>query len=317
LFELPARIAGTDDSKDKAHTIHEFQETVCKALDERFGPLTPEKIIGDYELDEGMSGLNTETRVATYPARHRLLTSTGRVMLKVYYLDIRLSENELGKQKTQILREAEALNLLGAHPNIVRCYAPFLFNEDKIIIPFEWVEGITLREALDNTPVWTIPDRLARFLQVCAGLSHAHRNGIVHRGISSENVLCVEGDRIKLVSFKLAKILSSSSTTKGMTRYLSGGKPNYLAPELFLDIHAATPKSDIYSLGVLLYELVTGESTAIPETGLSERQVNRLQAASGDVYPALAQVIDRMCAPAIGLRYNSVDEIVETLQSLL
>lgn len=316
LFELPSRILQRESGGDKARKTDQIQETVCRMLDERFGPITPIKTLGEYEIEDSMADLNVATKSATYPARHRLLASRGRVMLKVFHLDTRLSEVEIEKQKKQIIREAEALSLLGAHPNIVRCYAPFLWEDDMVAIPFEWVDGVTLREALESKRDWALLDRLELFRMVCTGLVHAHQNGIIHRGLSPENILRLEDGRIKLGGFKLAKILSSSSSSKSMTRYLIGEKPNYLAPELFLDIHAAKPASDIYSLGVLLYELVTGECPSITESGLSERQINRLYAACGKSHSALIQIVERMCEFAPRLRYNSVNKVMEDLQSL-
>ncbi|MGH8774237.1 MAG: protein kinase domain-containing protein, partial [Jiangellaceae bacterium] len=146
-----------------------------------------------------------------------------------------------------------------SHPAVV---AVFDQGEDagSVFLAMEYVEGRTLRRVLRDRGRLSPEHALKLVEPVLAALDAAHTAGIVHRDVKPENVLVGDDGRVKVADFGLARALSDASTA---TRGLLLGTVNYISPEQALG-EAATPRSDVYSAGVMLYELLTG---APPHTG--------------------------------------------------
>ena len=154
-------------------------------------------------------------------------------------------------------REAKALAKLD-HPNIVRVFDSGIVD-GMCYITMELVEGTNLREAMQADAI--DPEAVLRIIPaICDGLAYAHDVGIVHRDIKPENILLAEGGKIRIADFGLAKLTDSdpaydASLTHTGTRL---GTPRYMAPEQY-DGGKVDRRADIYSLGVVLYEMLTGE----------------------------------------------------------
>jgi tetratricopeptide (TPR) repeat protein len=197
-----------------------------------------------YRLDAelGTGGMGT-----VYRAHDTLLDRDVAVKI--------LNEAGLGTEgRARLLREAQAVAKLN-HPNIVAVYdagevdpaaAPGVSTTPYIVM--ELVEGSSLRAY----PPQTLEETLKIASQLCAALDHAHAHGIVHRDLKPENVLVVDS-RAKLMDFGLARTFDSRLTTEGMIV----GTVSYLAPEQALG-QAIDGRTDLYALGVMLYELTTG-----------------------------------------------------------
>lgn len=149
-------------------------------------------------------------------------------------------------------REARATGSLN-HPNIVTIYE---FGQDEGLhyLAMEYVQGDDL-EALIRAEKHTKAELLELVAQVCEGLGYAHAKGVVHRDIKPSNILVASGKKplAKLMDFGVALISQSDLTQKGVWM----GTVNYMAPE-YLDTGKATPSSDLFAVGVMLYEVVTG-----------------------------------------------------------
>jgi len=159
-----------------------------------------------------------------------------------------LIKSGLGTEgRTKLINEAQiAANL--NHPNIVTIYD--VGEEENPFIVMEYVDGITLRER----PPENLDETLVIIRQLTSGLEHAHEQGIIHRDLKPENVVITREGTTKLMDFGLARSVASRYTTEG----LISGTVYYLAPEQAMG-QQLDSRTDLYSLGVMLYELTTGE----------------------------------------------------------
>ena len=155
----------------------------------------------------------------------------------------------------RLLREARAAARL-SHPNIVTVLRVDEDDEGPFIV-MEYVEGESLAEILSGLPGGLPEDLAARlFRMICEGISHAHEEGVVHRDIKPANVMVTRKGIAKLADFGLARIGAVGSLSvvgRGM------GSLRYMAPEQSVDASSVDERSDIYSLGCTLYEMLTGK----------------------------------------------------------
>lgn len=154
-------------------------------------------------------------------------------------------------------REARALAKLN-HPHIVAVY-DFGQIAGLCYIVMEYVDGANLRQAI-QTRSFTPAEALAVVPQICDALQFAHDEGIVHRDIKPENILIDKKGRVKIADFGLAKLLGHDSVDHSLTAaHQVMGTLRYMAPEQMQSSRAVDHRADIYSLGVVFYELLTGE----------------------------------------------------------
>jgi tetratricopeptide (TPR) repeat protein len=157
--------------------------------------------------------------------------------------------------------ERHALALMN-HPHIAQVYAAGTTSTGRPYFVMEYVEGVPITAHCDGGRLG-IDERLALFLAVCEGVHHAHQKGIIHRDIKASNVLVrvEEGHATpKIIDFGLAKALSQKSEDVGLTQAGSPlGTPEYMSPEqLELEGTSVDTRTDVYALGVLLFELLVG-----------------------------------------------------------
>jgi non-specific serine/threonine protein kinase/serine/threonine-protein kinase len=158
--------------------------------------------------------------------------------------------------------ERQALALMN-HPNIARVYEAGATEQGRLFFAMEYVPGVPITEYCDTNRLST-RERLALFIQVCSGIQHAHQKGVIHRDMKPSNVLVtIQDDRPvpKIIDFGVAKATSQRLTERTVFTELGQwiGTPEYMSPEQAemtgLDIDTRT---DVYSLGVVLYELLVG-----------------------------------------------------------
>ncbi|HEX4349093.1 MAG TPA: serine/threonine-protein kinase, partial [Verrucomicrobiae bacterium] len=153
-------------------------------------------------------------------------------------------------------REARALARLN-HPNIVAVYEFGTANGLPYFI-MEFVDGLNLRE-LERAGKLTAREALQIVPQICEALQFAHDEGIVHRDIKPENILLDKKGRVKIADFGIAKILSSTPEADLTSTQGAIGTPHYMAPEQMEKPTTVDHRADIFSLGVVFYEMLTGE----------------------------------------------------------
>ena len=175
-----------------------------------------------------------------------------RVVLKTVCFNLAASDADTTTIKDRVYREARAIAKL-SHPNIVVVY-DVEDDRDLSYIVMEHIDGRDLRQALKAERRFDYERAVKIITQVCSALDYAHQAGIIHRDIKPSNIMLLPGDKVKVTDFGIAKIADNFSLT------LPGhvlGTPSYMAPEQFED-ETADSRADIFSLGVVFYELLTG-----------------------------------------------------------
>jgi serine/threonine protein kinase len=201
--------------------------------------------------------------------------------------------------------EAQALAALN-HPNIVSVH-DFGHAGGFYFLLMEFVDGVNLRQAM-QAGRFTAEQALAVVPPVCEALQFAHEHGIVHRDIKPENLLLDRAGRVKIADFGIAKMLNEDAG-RGAAEAWPAGTPRYMAPEQ-RDHQRSDHRADIYSLGVVLYEMLTGE---LPLEQLQPRS-SRLREMRIDV--RLDEIVLRALESTPELRYQTAAELRTQVESL-
>jgi serine/threonine protein kinase len=222
-------------------------------------------------------------------------------------------------ERKRFLREAQNASAIN-HPNVCTVHA-IEESEGEEFLVMEFVEGWTLRRWMNEKRASThgraisVRDVLALTLQVAAGLDAAHEKGIIHRDVKPENVMVNNDGRVKIMDFGLAKLLGQSRLTRtGATI----GTVAYMSPEQ-VQGGELDQRTDIYSFGVLLYEMLSGgiPFEADHVIGMMYAIVNSapkaLSVARPGISPALERVISKCMAREKGARYASMKEVIRDL----
>lgn len=265
-------------------------------------------LAGRYRLDAriGSGGMST-----VYRAFDRTLERT--VAIKVMHREIARDSDQLERFR----REARAVAQLN-HPHVVGVIDAG--EEDgRPFIVFEHVEGETLKQRIRERGPLQIGEAVAYAIEIARALGAAHQRHIVHRDVKPQNVLIDGEGRAKVTDFGIARTLDEDGLTAD-GRVL--GTTDYVAPEQAVG-HGVTGRSDIYSLGIVLYEMLTGE---VPYKGENQVAVAMahvrepmpdVRALRPDVSAGLAAVLDRATAKEPDDRYRDAPELVAALEDAL
>jgi serine/threonine protein kinase len=201
-------------------------------------------------------------------------------------------------------REAYAMAAL-THPNIVQVYDCGEAGENFLFISMELVEGGDLSECLKRGEM--TPERALKLMpQICAGLHFAHERGIVHRDIKPANIMLTKDGRAKIADFGLAKNFDAASSF--MTKSgLGMGTPDYASPEQYEALRDLDHRSDIYSLGIMMYQLLTG---TLP------RGAWRAPSSRVAVDSRLDDVVLKAMAPERELRYETAEKLKAEIERI-
>jgi len=217
--------------------------------------------------------------------------------------------------KERFFREARAAAALN-HPNIVTIYEINEY-EDQTYIAMEYIEGETLKDKITSGTL-LLTKVVDYAIQICEGLQKAHAAGIVHRDIKPQNIIINRDGQVKILDFGLAKLKGVSQLTKESSTL---GTVNYMSPEQIqgLDVNQRT---DIWSLGVVLYEMITGQ---LPFKGDYEHAVvysilneepEPLSKLRPDVPSELERIVGNALAKSENERYDNVEALLEDLKAL-
>ena len=158
--------------------------------------------------------------------------------------------------------ESKAISLLN-HPNIVKVYDVSV-SENLQYIVMECVEGMTLREYLNERGGKITSRETVHFIaQILRALDHAHRNGVVHRDIKPQNIMLLDNGQLRMMDFGIARISRAENQIQNGKKTM--GSVHYISPEQAKG-EETDPKSDIYSVGVMMYEMLSGRLPSTPTT---------------------------------------------------
>jgi serine/threonine protein kinase len=250
-----------------------------------------------------------------YKARHVELGQL--VALKVIRPDI-ARDSSLWRRFS---REARALAALH-NKHVVRVHDAGTLESGLRYLVMELLVGSSVRAALRKGTTFTQPQIVDYAIQVCSALADAHRANIVHRDIRPENIFLAKyraaEPTIKLLDFGMALILDDTGQLTATGR--TGATPEYLSPEQLRDPRAADARSDLWAVGVLMYELLTGRA---PLQGLNAAQMfarmasgplPRIEATCFELHPQLAAVVHRCLEIDPARRPRGADELCVALE---
>jgi serine/threonine-protein kinase len=238
-----------------------------------------------------------------------------RVAIKTVKLPENADDPETEEALARFRREAQAAGRL-THPNIVGVF-DYGETNDLAYIVMEFVDGPPLKSLLDKEERFALTDAVRVMEDLLAGLQFSHERGVVHRDIKPANVMLTSLGQVKIADFGIARIESSSMTQAGTLL----GTPAYMSPEQFMG-QVVDARTDIYSSGVLLYQLLTGERPF--EGGLSAIMHKALNTEppvpsqlSVTAPPALDAVVRRAMAKRPEDRFASANAFAEAVRTAL
>ena len=268
-----------------------------------------EKILADrYRLTEqiGMGGMAIVYRAVDLRTGHN-------VAVKV----LRPEFNEDSEFISRFQREAEAASKM-THHNIVNLLDVGMDGENRYLV-MEYVQGKTLKEVIQERGKLSAPLACQISIRILSALEHAHRNGIIHRDFKPQNILVHADGHIKVADFGIARIANSSTLTKGDNVM---GSVHYFSPEQARG-EGANATSDIYSTGIVLYEMLTGR---VPYDGDNPVAVAMqhlhatpipIQTLAPDVPPAVVHVCMKAMEKNPAMRYQSARDMASDLRAAL
>src|ERR1700675_2221487 len=232
---------------------------------------------------------------------------------------LQLSAEGTGLTRDELLArfqtEARAAGLL-THPNIVVIFDAGA-EDDVFFITMELVEGKSLQSLLDSGQMFPLPRVLRIMEQACSALHFAHERNIVHRDIKPANLMLTPDDTVKVTDFGTAKLLQFGTVQQ--TAHVMG-TPSYMSPEQVKG-RAVDGRSDIFSLGVMLYEMVTGEKpfpgqsiTTVIYKIVNEEPVPPRQI-DPSIHPGISAIVMKALVKEPDQRYQSCREMLEDLRN--
>jgi serine/threonine protein kinase/tetratricopeptide (TPR) repeat protein len=240
-------------------------------------------------------------------------TRLGRIVALKFFRPDLVAD---GDSRSRVIREARAASALD-HPSICTIHGIDEADEGQLFICMGYCEGKTLRDRMRD-PGFGPAERLDTAIQIAEGLAHAHQHGIVHRDVKPENVMIGENGRARITDFGLAKLIGQTTVLKTGA---VAGTLFYMSPE---QVKGGTidGRSDVWSLGAMLYELMAGRP---PHAGEYEAAVlysiaNERPVPPSRIRPGVSPELERVTLKALEKRpedrYQSMEEMVEDLYSI-
>jgi eukaryotic-like serine/threonine-protein kinase len=256
------------------------------------------------ELGQGAMGV-------VYKARDPLIDRV--VAIKTINLGLAMDEKE--EYEGRFYQEAKAAGRLN-HPNIVTIYDVGK-SGDVAYIAMEFLEGRELRDVLKEGTLLPVEQVLSIVSQVALGLAYAHQHDIIHRDVKPSNIMVIRDGHVKITDFGIARMASSSVRTQtGMVL----GSPKYMSPEQVMG-KALDQRSDVFSLGVMLYEMLTGQAPFDGENvnAIMYQTLNAITPPPSTLNPLVPEMVNfivaKALAKAVDDRYQNAKELAVDLRT--
>jgi len=240
-------------------------------------------------------------------------TINRRVAVKTINANLRAGDNERVRQR--FLREAQAAGALN-HPNIVTIYQA---DEAGVysFIAMEFIEGETLEALIQKRAPFPLEEICRLVAPICDALDYAHRNGVVHRDVKPANIMLTNDGVVKVMDFGIAHVDYSTLTQDGAVL----GTPSYMSPEQ-ISGDKVDGQSDIFSLGVIVYEMATGQRPFLGESlaTISSRILSQMPLRASELNTKLSPALDATLAQAMAKdkskRFATAKELAEALEAV-
>lgn len=235
------------------------------------------------------------------------------------FVAVKVLKQEFGENVNFVSKfriEAQAAAGL-MHPNIVNVYDVGEENEIHYIV-MELVEGITLKKYIEKKARLSVKEAISIAIQVAMGIEAAHNNGIIHRDIKPQNVIISKDGKVKVTDFGIAKAATSNTITSNVM-----GSVHYTSPEQARGGYS-DEKSDVYSLGITLFEMLTGRVPFNGETTVAiaikhiQEELPSPRDYVAEIPVSVEQIVFKCCQKSPDRRYQNMGEVIQDLkQSLL
>jgi len=229
---------------------------------------------------------------------------------------LRKDYSESAGFRERFRQEAKAAANL-THPNIVTIH-DFGYDKESLFIVMELVPGITLKELIQKRGRFSTEAAIPLIVQACAGIGYAHRAGLIHCDVKPQNMLVTPDQRVKVADFGIARALASIQSDEQSA--IVWGSPQYFSPEQAAG-KAPVPASDVYGLGIVLYEMLTGH---LPFDTNSAEELARLHIDASPIEPRirnpaisenLNRIILKVLSKEASARYRTADQLGRVLIS--
>jgi serine/threonine-protein kinase len=261
------------------------------------------RYIIDSEIGRGAMGV-------VFKATDSVLQRT----VAVKTVNIAMEKDHADKYEARFYQEARAAGALN-HPNIVTVYDAGKAG-DVVYMAMEYIQGVELRGLLVEGQAMDVAHAISIAAQVAEGLGYAHAQGVVHRDIKPANIMVVSDGPVKITDFGIARMRASADLTQTGVML---GSPKYMSPEQVIG-KRADHRSDIFSLGVILYEMLTGAGPFAGEnvTALMYQIVNFVPPAPSSVNRQVPEMLDfviaKMLAKPLEERYQDARDLAKDLR---
>lgn len=243
---------------NRLDNITRFHSQIAKAITGNAKPKSAALVFRDWQVEEKLGGTD---RYTEYRAKHNLLgKSGGMARLRVYQADPYQDETARKEEFKKISNAYRAVAHMPTHANVLAVKDLFVNeDEDKVVLVTEDLPGQALRLHINKPSMaLTFDQKLQVMRDVLSALDHAHRHEVIHRNLNPDAILVTKGGQARVTGFDFARVGKNRTSTIA-DQIIDDLEIAYQAPECFKDPTQASIASDLYAIGLILYELLTGE----------------------------------------------------------
>ncbi|MDM8520299.1 protein kinase [Anaerolineales bacterium HSG6] len=319
--DLPDFLRNTTRLGHKATNLKQYRAYIEAAVQQAARGRSPQKLrFGDYEVKETLVQYE---HVTEYLAHNMLLQDNHPVRVRVFSYDPYLMDDELARHHAITRREAQSLQAIGAHPNLIHFRNFFSDHTDRnlFVEVTDWSDGGTLRNLLNSDEPRSLERTLELAYGIAAGLKAVHDSGIIHRDLRPENILIDETGQPRLMNFDQARLNLTGARTVGPIQAKPGESQAYMAPELLDFTHTPTSAVDLYSLGVILFELLIPDGALQFDNPIEALEENTLlggpaSLGAADIPDDLNELVRQLAHPNLKKRLTNTNEALTRLQTI-